>query len=178
MDSLSNEILHTPSYSKLNSYNGIEIFIDPEGPNWISTDRKGAKILSFIDGKKTFNEVVRLYSTEQNLPFAKAWVDVDAFIKDSVREKFVSLTPFSRAPYKGRADYIELTSLSELWIHTNNSCNLQCTHCLVESGPSGDRGTRYQNAKRTHRRCKNTGRLQILFYRRRAFYQKRYFRTD
>ena len=140
MDSLSNEILHTPSYSKLNSNNRIQIFIDPEGPNWISTDNKGAKILSIIDGKKTFDEVVRLYSTEQNIPFAKAWVDVDAFIKDSVREKFVSLTPYSRAPYKGRSDYLQLTDLSELWIHTNNSCNLQCTHCLVESGPSGDRG--------------------------------------
>jgi len=30
--------------------------------------------------------------------------------------------------------------LRELWIHTNNSCNLSCDHCLVSSGPDGDKG--------------------------------------
>ncbi len=163
MDSLSNEILHTPSYSKLNTNSGVQIFIDPEGPNWISTDNKGAKILSFIDGKKTFDEVVRLYSTEQNLPFAKAWVDVDSFIKDGVREKFVSLNPYSRAPYKGRADYLELSNLSELWIHTNNSCNLQCTHCLVESGPSGDKGLDTQTLKKLIDDAKKLGVYRFYF---------------
>lgn len=140
MNSLSNEILHTPSYSKLNSNNGLQIFIDPEGPNWIGTDDRGSRILGFIDGKRTFDEIVNLYSTELNLPPAKAWVHVDSFIKDSIREKFVSLNPYTRPPYTGRADYLELKYLSELWIHTNNSCNLQCTHCLVDSGPSGDKG--------------------------------------
>lgn len=140
MDSLSEHILHTPPYSKLNNNNGIQIFIDPEGPNWISTDGKGAKILSFIDGKKTFDEIVKQYSTELNITHAKAWVDVNTFVKEGIREKFVSVNPYSRAPYKGRADYLPLTHLSELWIHTNNSCNLECAHCLVESGPLGDRG--------------------------------------
>ncbi|MCH7927010.1 MAG: methyltransferase domain-containing protein [Candidatus Dadabacteria bacterium] len=163
MDSLSNEILHTPSYSKLNTNSGVQIFIDPEGPNWISTDNKGAKILSFIDGKKTFDEVVRLYSTEQNLPFAKAWVDVDSFIKDGVREKFISLNPYSRAPYKGRANYLELSHLSELWIHTNNSCNLQCTHCLVESGPSGDKGLDTQTLKKLIDDAKKLGVYRFYF---------------
>ena len=30
--------------------------------------------------------------------------------------------------------------LRELWIHTNNSCNLACRHCLVNSSPAGDPG--------------------------------------
>lgn len=139
MDNLANEILHAPSYSKLDS-NGIKIFIDPEGPNWISTNEKGSKILSLIDGKRTFDDIVKLYSNESSISLSKAWVHVDSFIKDSIREKFVSLTPYSRAPYRGRSDYLKLDRLSELWIHANNSCNLQCTHCLVNSGPWSDKG--------------------------------------
>ena len=75
MDNLANEILHAPSYSKLDS-NGIKIFIDPEGPNWISTNEKGSKILSLIDGKRTFDEIVKLYSNESSISPSKAWVHV------------------------------------------------------------------------------------------------------
>jgi radical SAM protein with 4Fe4S-binding SPASM domain len=132
-------ILHTPPYSQI-ELNGLSILIDPEGPNWISTDAKGARIVSYIDGKKTFSDIVALYAKEFGLNGAKAWVHVNSFIKDAVRERFVSSTPYTRPPYTARSEYLILDRLSELWIHTNNSCNLQCTHCLVSSGPWEDNG--------------------------------------
>jgi MoaA/NifB/PqqE/SkfB family radical SAM enzyme/ubiquinone/menaquinone biosynthesis C-methylase UbiE len=46
----------------------------------------------------------------------------------------------ARAPYRGRADRLPAWALRELWLHTNDSCNLACTHCLVSSEPAGAHG--------------------------------------
>jgi MoaA/NifB/PqqE/SkfB family radical SAM enzyme/SAM-dependent methyltransferase len=40
------------------------------------------------------------------------------------------------------------TTLRELWLHTNNSCNLACTHCLVSSGPGETPGLAPQQLRR------------------------------
>src|SRR3990167_1257675 len=143
-----NTILHVPHYTKIEQ-NGITIFIDAEGPNWISSDSRSASIVSNIDGKRTFNDIVKLYAAEFNVNGAKAWVHVNSFIKDGLREKFISLTPFNiRSPYAGRSNHLRMDYLDELWIHTNNSCNLQCTHCLVNSGPLQDKGLPKEEIKR------------------------------
>jgi radical SAM protein with 4Fe4S-binding SPASM domain len=140
-------ILHAPPYSQID-LNGLFVLIDPEGPNWISTDSRGARIISYIDGKKTFNDIVKLYASEFNFDTAKAWAHIDSFVKDTLREKFTSLKPYVRAPYAGRSDYLRADHLSELWLHTNNSCNLQCTHCLVSSAPWEDKGMPTEEIKR------------------------------
>lgn len=50
---------------------------------------------------------------------------------------FLSSLPQSRsAHYKGRSKILEPDSLSELWFHVTNRCNLSCTHCLFSSSPS------------------------------------------
>ena len=155
-------ILHAPPYSQIEQ-NGLSILIDPGGPNWISTDSRGARIASYIDGKKTFNDIVALYSSEFGLNGAKAWVHVNSFIKDALREKFISFTPYTRPPYTGRSDYLRLDHLSELWIHTNNSCNLQCTHCLVSSGPWEDKGLPTDEIKRIIDQGRELGVFRFYF---------------
>jgi radical SAM protein with 4Fe4S-binding SPASM domain len=139
MEIAEKTILHAPPYSQID-LNNLYVLIDTEGPNWISTDSRGARIISYLDGKKTFNDVIKLYASEFSLDTTKAWVHVHSFLKDALREKFVSFKPYARAPYTGRNDYLSTVHLSELWVHTNNSCNLQCTHCLVSSAPSEDKG--------------------------------------
>ncbi len=155
-------ILHAPPFSQIEQ-NGLSILIDPEGPNWISTDSRGARIASYIDGKKTFNDIVALYSSEFGLNGAKAWVHVNSFIKDALRESFISYTPYTRPPYNGRSDYLKLNRLSELWIHTNNSCNLQCTHCLVSSGPWEDKGLPTEEIKRIIDQGRELGVFRFYF---------------
>jgi radical SAM protein with 4Fe4S-binding SPASM domain len=155
-------ILHVPPYSQID-LNGLFVLIDPEGPNWIATDSRGAKIISYIDGRKTFNDIVKLYASEFNLDTAKAWVHIDSFIKDTLREKFTSLEPYVRAPYTGRSDYLRADRLSELWIHTNNSCNLQCTHCLVSSAPWEDRGLPTEEIKRIIDQGRELGVFRFYF---------------
>jgi len=147
MELAEKAILHAPQYSQVD-LNSLYVLIDPDGPNWITTDSRGARIISYLDGKKTFNDIVKLYSSEFGFDTTKAWVHVDSFLKDALREKFVSFKPFVRAPYTGRIDYLKTDHLNELWIHTNNSCNLQCTHCLVSSAPWEDKGMPAQEIKR------------------------------
>ncbi|MGB7292821.1 MAG: methyltransferase domain-containing protein [Thermodesulfobacteriota bacterium] len=162
MDLGEKTILHAPPYSQI-ELDGLNVLIDPEGPNWVSTDVKGARIASYIDGKKTFNDIVALYGSELSLNGAKARVHVSSFIKDAVREKFISLTPYTRPPYSGRSDYLKLDHLRELWIHTNNSCNLQCTHCLVSSGPWENKGLPTEEIKRIIDQGRELGVYRFFF---------------
>jgi len=129
---------HVPPHATLER-NGIVVLLDPEAPNWIGTDATGARILSWLDGRTTLEEVAARYARESGLELAKAWLHVDRLVREAQRHGFASPEPVVPAPYPGRARYLP-ARLRELWIHTNNSCNLACEHCLVGSGPDGDRG--------------------------------------
>jgi Predicted Fe-S oxidoreductases len=170
-------ILHAPSYSQI-ELNGLYVIIDPEGPNWLSTDSRGARIISYLDGKKTFNDIVKIYSSEFGLNAAKGWVHVNSFLKDALREKLVSFKPYVRASYTGRNDYLKAEHLSELWIHTNNSCNLQCTHCLVSSSPWEDRGMPTQEIKRIIDGGRELGVFRFYFTGGEPFIRKDILRVD
>lgn len=113
------------------------LLIDPEAPHWIVTDRRGARILSDIDGKRTFGKIVSNYCRTAQVDWAKGWLHCHTFLGNALRSGFLSTIPFVRAPYPGRSEALELDRLSELWLHVTNACNLSCAHCLVDSSPSG-----------------------------------------
>src|SRR5688500_12056415 len=129
---------HVPSHVVLER-DGIVVLLDPEAPNWIATDARGARILGALDGRTALDEVVSRYARESGTEMAKAWLHVDRTIRAAERRGFASPEPFLTASYPGRSRYLT-PRLREVWIHTNNSCNLACAHCLVSSGPEGDRG--------------------------------------
>lgn len=132
-------VLHAPSSETL-ALNGVRVVLDPAGPNWIGTDERGQRILHLFDGSRTFGQVVRAYAAESKLEFVAAWQHVDTFTRDAIRRGMLADRPIVRPPYRGRAAHLGQPRLAELWLHTNNSCNLACRHCLVSSGPDGDRG--------------------------------------
>ncbi len=129
---------HAPRHVTLER-NGIVVLLDPETPNWIATDGRGARVLAWLDGRRSPDEVAALYAREFGVDNAKAWLHVNRFVRDAARRGFAALEPFAAPAYPGRARYLE-PRLRELWIHTNNSCNLACEHCLVSSSPDGDTG--------------------------------------
>ena len=49
-------------------------------------------------------------------------------------KKRVLLRKAAKETIRGRGMVIEPKRLTELWIYTNNSCNLKCKHCLVSAG--------------------------------------------
>jgi radical SAM protein with 4Fe4S-binding SPASM domain len=129
---------HVPPHASLER-NGIVVLLDPAAPNWIATDARGARILSWLDGRSSLDEVASRYGREFGVDSAKAWLHVNRLVREAARRGFASPEPFATAGYAGRGRYLA-PRLKELWIHTNNSCNLACEHCLVSSGPDGDAG--------------------------------------
>ncbi len=132
-------VLHAPLRETL-ALDGVTVLIDPAGPNWVGTDERGQRILELFDGARTFGQVVRAYAAEAKLEFAAAWQHVDTLARDAIRRGMLADVPIVHPPYRGRASHLGPRRLTELWLHTNNSCNLACSHCLVSSGPDGDRG--------------------------------------
>ena len=127
-------IVHAPPLHEFRD-GGIDFFLDEDAPHWVAVDERGAEILRQFDGRRTFGDLVAWYAAGRGLEAGKAWLHVHDFLQGCLRAGFLSLTPFERPPYEGRRRYAAPTGLHELWLHTNNSCNLACTHCLVNSGP-------------------------------------------
>ena len=120
--------------------NGTRILIDPAGPHWIGTDARGDHLIRLFDGRRTVDEIVADYRLAQGIEPDRAWMHVHSFAQEALREGFLRREPIGARPYEGRAARLSLDTLPELWLHANNSCNLRCAHCLVSSGPDGDKG--------------------------------------
>ena len=134
----SHAVLHAPPLTHWQSADELHFALDAEGPNWLATDARGAKILGLVDGRRTLSEVARL--AEVSFDPVKAYQHVVDFIEAASRAGLVATEPFERVAYAGRAEHLAEWTLRELWLHTNDSCNLQCGHCLVSSGPEGGGG--------------------------------------
>jgi radical SAM protein with 4Fe4S-binding SPASM domain len=131
-------VLHAPPLMSFGR-DGARVLVDPDGPNWVATDARGAAILGWVDGHRSVREIASRYAQEFAVEPARAWIHVRTALEDGLRTHLLSDTPFARSPYAGRAAHLE-PRLRELWIQVNNFCNLTCSHCLVTSGPQGDRG--------------------------------------
>src|SRR3989338_6436172 len=142
----SDTIIYKPDVTTF-AEDGLYFLIDGDKPNWIAVDERGKKIFDLIDGKRKLSNIVREYGSVYGFDSAKAWLHVHNFINDAIRCKIISISPISVEEYKGRENYLKASRLNEFWIHTNNSCNLTCTHCLFESSPSGDAGMPAENIR-------------------------------
>jgi len=119
---------------------GAAIAVDPAAPNWIATDDNGLRILRYLDGRTPLRDVVRAYAADSGLDLARAWLHVDTFARDGLRQRFISTDGAVPLPYLGRAAYLRTDRLREFWIQVNDFCNLACEHCLVSSGPERAQG--------------------------------------
>jgi radical SAM protein with 4Fe4S-binding SPASM domain len=119
---------------------GALVAIDPASPHWIATDDRGIAILRRLDGRTPLGEVARDYAAETRVDMSRAWLHVETFARDALRQGFVSTDGAVPLPYLGRATYLRTDRLRELWIQVNDFCNLACEHCLVSSGPQGGQG--------------------------------------
>ena len=156
-------VFHAPRTETTRS-DRFAFLVDPEGPNWLATNASGSSILERFDGKRSFGEIVNQYAVDAGYEFAKAWQHVETVTLDALRQKYLQSEITSQELYSGRAPYLEEEPLREVWLHTNNSCNLTCRHCLVSSGPDGDPGL-------------PTAKLLELIQETRTLGAKRYFFT-
>ncbi|MBI1975950.1 MAG: radical SAM protein, partial [Candidatus Omnitrophica bacterium] len=121
-------------------HDGIYFALDGDSPNWIAADERGDWILKTLSDSMEFSQLIAAYASRFKYDTAKSWLHLETFIQDLLRHEMISASPIVRQPYQGRQHYLKPTRLHELWLHTNNSCNLTCAHCLVSSSPNGERG--------------------------------------
>ena len=114
---------------------GTHLFLHPEAPHWIAVDSAGAQILRWYQEGLTMGEIIARTGSRNGVESPKAWFHVTDFTQALIRSDFASLAPRPVPPYLGRASTARPAKLSELWFHTNNICNLACSHCLVSSAP-------------------------------------------
>ncbi len=122
-------ILYSPSFVQ-QQRDGVYLLIDPNAPNWASTNRLGSQVVRRCDGRHTLQELAESLSREMELEAG----DTVQFIRQAVEAGLVSTTPDLVPAYRGRSQAIGCGKLEELWITTNLSCPLRCKHCLVNGG--------------------------------------------
>ncbi|MEE2964727.1 MAG: methyltransferase domain-containing protein [Acidobacteriota bacterium] len=132
-------VLRAPAYS-VHDVGNDAVALDPARPHWIGTDDRGLGLLGRFDGRTPFVQVVRDYANASGLDVTRAWLHVETFAHDGLRQGFLSTDGAAPAPYLGRSAYLETEHLHELWIQVNDFCNLSCAHCLVSSGPERQQG--------------------------------------
>jgi radical SAM protein with 4Fe4S-binding SPASM domain len=110
----------------------VHLFIDPEFPNWISTNKIGAFIIKNLKNTSLKDIALKLSKTSNVSP-EEILEDSKNFLKELKKREF-SAVGSKRGLYPGRSKVVGCGQLQELWIYTNNSCNLRCKHCFVSAG--------------------------------------------
>lgn len=118
-------VLYSPSFVQLRR-NDLYLLIDPEAPNWISTNELGARLLRLCDGRRTVSDLVSALEGGE--------AEIADFLGEAAQVGFVSNAPRLTPAYRGRGEAVAPGKLEELWVYTNNSCHLRCVHCLVSAG--------------------------------------------
>jgi radical SAM protein with 4Fe4S-binding SPASM domain len=111
---------------------GVHIYIDPEFPNWISTNKTGAYIIENLRNSSLTDLALKL-SKNLNTNFEVILQDSKNFLKELEKREFSGVKRHGKV-YPGRSEVIGCGLLQELWVYTNNSCNLRCKHCFVSAG--------------------------------------------
>jgi len=140
-------VFYAPDYYHIEQ-DSLHLFLDPEMPNWIITDKRGSQIIDDIKNCKNVKELMNNYANTFDMDYTRAWLEVHTLLKDLIRSEFLTSEPVKKVAYTGRADFVHADKLNELWIHTNNSCNLTCSHCLVNSSPNEDGGLSTESIKK------------------------------
>jgi hypothetical protein len=90
-------------------------------------------VLRLADGRRSVSEIVAALALGDPLLGGVA-AAVSSSLDDVAAPNLVSLRPFTRPPYRRRADAVAPGRPSELYVFVTNDCNLRCTHCYVSSG--------------------------------------------
>lgn len=129
-----NDVLYTHHYIKKKK-DGVYLLIDPQSPNWISTNNIGVEILRLCDGKHTLSDIQTSMVTKYgDSDSERVGREVLEFINAAGTMEFISDSPFLSREYPGRGKVVAPHKMDELWIYNTLACNLRCKHCLLSAG--------------------------------------------
>ena len=65
---------------------GAAVALDAQAPNWIASDDRGLSLLAAFDGRTPLGRIVTDYATQSGLDVVAAWLHVDTFARDALRQ--------------------------------------------------------------------------------------------
>lgn len=116
------------------------VVVDGSRPQWGALNSRGLWCLEQVDGEKSFGQILAAYAVTFGLSWGQASVHLADLFGHLERAGILKPEPVKPDPYPGRHVFGPPSHPMEMWLHANNSCNLSCAHCLVSSGPRGERG--------------------------------------
>ncbi len=126
---------------------GYVLVIDPGAPSWLATNEDGAWALRQLRAGKTQDQASYQYARRTGASLGRAAHLIERFAEEAT----AFIAPAPRAPYRGRAHYLQPDRLKEVWLHVTDRCNLACRHCLVSSGPNREDGIPAEALRRSIR---------------------------
>jgi MoaA/NifB/PqqE/SkfB family radical SAM enzyme/SAM-dependent methyltransferase len=99
-----------PSAWERFEFEGTPVYLRDSSPCWFVPDDRGDRIIRTLQSGIDPGNV-------------------------TARQFIHRLPSGTRSTYPGRSALLDDNTLRELWIHVTNNCNLNCRHCLCNSGP-------------------------------------------
>lgn len=145
-------------------FGAAQVLLWGEQCHWVAVDENVADLIEAVDGRRSFEDLADLMMPALQRP--RAWVRwwTGLALAELIEKGVLSQNPAIASPPARRSQALNLERMRELWIHTNNSCNLSCAHCLVGSAPGGEPGL-------------PTGQLEDLFRRGHELGVRRFYFT-
>jgi len=113
-------------------YKGIPVYVSPQKVDWFVPSSRIDLLLQSVQRSPTSDEGIldfcRRHHASMDLVFHD-YAKICESLPAETRED----------DYKGRAHYLTLKNLKELWFHLTDKCNLSCRHCLFGASPAKQR---------------------------------------
>ncbi len=129
------------------------LYLCPEAPYWFVPNTAGRRLLESSGNELDISpqgkdDLIRSWNRATGKPLLQSSLEIEHFYRS-----FDLPIP---GDYAGRAG-VELSSLSELWLHITDSCNLRCKHCLFGANFSKKRELPREKIKQVVREAVDLG---------------------
>jgi len=108
----------------------LYLLLDPDTPNWVIVDDVGKDIIELCNGKTSMKEIIEVLCKKYGEPYEESIEGVLTFANQLRAQQFLQKEEFPPPHGTDRAHM----PFKNLWLNVTNQCNLQCIHCILDSG--------------------------------------------
>ena len=143
-----------PSWLVRTAGKGPPVYLYPDVPFWFVPDPVADELLTRIKEGASREELAGRLAEKTGNPLSVSALDLDLLLR--------SIRPPPSEPYPDRAD-LPLETLSELWVHLTDTCNLRCRHCLFRTTREADRTLEQDDLEKLIDEARSLGTRLICF---------------
>lgn len=116
-------ILSLPSTVQKFERKGKIVFVNPDIPSWLVTNKNGELLISLCNGSTSVEDIVDAFSESQGEEYRK---EVGEFFHQAIASRIFELPPKGAVPIEVERQQLNLVQLS-----ISETCNLNCKYCYA-----------------------------------------------